>query len=57
MLKQLFDTETYRKMGSPDLDSTIFIKRGTKKVYGRVALIDFYAHKNKIEIGIEPFKK
>lgn len=31
MIKRLFDTTTYQKMGSPNLTNTIFFKKDGKK--------------------------
>lgn len=56
MIKRLFDTDTYRKMGCPDLNSIIFMKKSGKKRYGKVVLLSFTGHKGKIQIGIDPFK-
>jgi len=60
MLKRYFDSETYAKMGHPDLGQKIYFMRAGKKVWGRVALLHFTSdkgkHKGKIELGLEPFK-
>lgn len=56
MIKRLFDADTYKKIGSPDLNSIIFFKKEGKKRYGKVVLVNYYGFKGKIQIGIEPFK-
>jgi hypothetical protein len=61
MLKRHFDSETYRKMGSPDLGCVIYFMRAGKKIWGSVSLLHFTGekskHKGKIELGLVPFKK
>lgn len=56
MIKRLFDSKTYYKMGSPDLNSIIYFKKDGKKRYGKIVLLSFTGHKGKIQLGIEPFK-
>ncbi len=60
MLKRYFKSETYRKMGSPDLETKIYFMKNNKKIYGKIALIQFTSEKSKhngdILIGLEPFK-
>lgn len=57
MLKRLFDDETYRKIGCPDLGSIIYFKSQGKKRWGKVVLVNYYGKKDKIQLGIEPFKR
>jgi hypothetical protein len=51
-MKAYFDADTWIKMGQPDLNSRIFIKRGKKKYFGRVHTIS-YGTKKGIEIRIQ----
>lgn len=57
MATRIFDTETWRKLGQPDLDSKMYyINKSTgKKVWGFVSAI-YYGHKKGIKITITPFK-
>jgi len=61
MLKRKFDSETYSKMGHPDLGSKIYFMRAGKKVWGKVSLLSFSGFKGAknglILLGLEPFKK
>lgn len=61
MIKRYFDSETYRKIGSPDLGSKMFLPRGGKRIYGKVSLLKFTSekgkHNGKILLGIVPFNK
>ena len=57
MIKRLFSEEIYRKMGYPDLNQTIYFTQSGKKVYGKVALVDFHKKKGYVYLGIVPFKK
>ena len=57
MTKRYFDSETYRKIGSPDLGCKMYIIRAGKKIYGTVQSLHFTGiksrHKGKIEIGLK----
>lgn len=57
MARRIFNSETWQKIGSPDLGSTMFyINQITKKkVYGTVTKVD-YGHKKGIELIIKPLK-
>lgn len=55
-MKRTFNTETWIKIGQPDLGSKIFFKIKGKKIYGKVNFIQF-GYKKGIRIGIEKFKK
>ena len=61
MLKRKFDAETYRRMGNPDLGSTIYFMKSGKKIWGTVSLVSFYGFKGAKNgltlLGLEPFKK
>ena len=57
MLKRLFDSDTYRKLGCPDLNSVMYFTQKGKKVYGKIISVSFHGHKGKIQLGLEPFKK
>lgn len=50
-MRAFFDPETYKKIGSPDINSRIFIKRGSKKYYGNIHTIDYTSRKG-IEVRI-----
>jgi len=58
--KRYFDSETYNKLGQPDLGAKMYFIRNGKKVWGTVSLVHFTGekskHKGKIELGISPFK-
>lgn len=60
MAKRYFDSETYNKLGQPDLGSKMYFIRNGKKVWGVVVSVHFTGekskHKGKIELGIAPFK-
>lgn len=60
MIKRYYDSETYRKIGSPDLGSIIFVIKSGKRIYGKVGLIHFTGekskHKGKIQLGVIPFE-
>ena len=60
MAKRYFDSETYQKLGQPDLGSKMYFMRSGKKVWGSVVSVRFTGekskHKGKIELGIAPFK-
>jgi hypothetical protein len=60
MAKRYFDSETYNKLGQPDLGSKMYIIQNGKKVWGKVVSVHFTGekskHKGKIELGIAPFK-
>lgn len=59
MTKRYYDSETYRKIGSPDLGCKMYIVRAGKKIYGTVQSLNFTGvksrHKGKIEIGLKLF--
>ena len=59
MIKRYFDSETYKKLGQPDLGSKMYFIRNRKKIWGIVVSIRFTGdkskHKGKIEIKIAPF--
>lgn len=60
MLKRYFNSETYRKMGSPDLRDKCYFMRAGKKVHGTIGLIQFTSdkgkHKGDILLGLVPYK-
>jgi hypothetical protein len=60
MAKRYFDSETYNKLGQPDLGSRMYIMQNGNKVWGRVVSVNFTGdkskHKGKIELKIAPFK-
>ena len=60
MAKRYFDSETYQKLGQPDLGSKMYFMRSGKKVWGSVVSVRFTGekskHKGEIELGIAPFK-
>lgn len=58
MAKRYFDTETWRKIGQPDLNSRMFYINGKtgEKVWGQVTSVNFGTSKG-IELVIKPFKK
>jgi hypothetical protein len=58
MATKVFDTETWIKLGKPDLNSKMYyINKSTgKKVWGFVSEID-YGHKKGIKLKIKSFKK
>lgn len=59
MIKRKFDTETYIKMGSPDLGDKIYVIQSGKKIWGIVSLLSFQGFKGArnglVLIGLEPF--
>jgi hypothetical protein len=55
MIKRLFTHEQYDKMGSPDLNHTLYFKKNGEKRHGKVVLLSFTGNKGKIQIGIEPY--
>lgn len=58
MATRIFDSQTWVKIGQPDLGSKMFYidKTTNKKVFGKVTSINF-GHKKGVEIKITPFKK
>lgn len=60
MLKRYFTSETYRKIGSPDIGTKIYFMKNNKKIFGKVSLVQFTSEKSRhngdILIGLEPFK-
>ena len=60
MIKRCYDSQTYQKMGHPDLGSVMFMKCQGIKRWGSVVLVHFTGeksrHKGKIMLGIDPFK-
>jgi hypothetical protein len=61
MIKRKFDSETYIKMGKPDIGSTVYFMKSGEKVWGKISLISFYGFKGAkdglILLGLTPFKK
>lgn len=57
MARRIFDAETWRKIGQPDLNSKMYYIDGQtgKKVWGRVTEIN-YGHKRGVELKIKKFK-
>jgi len=57
MAVRIFDSETWRKIGQPDLGSKMFyINKSTgKRVWGKVESVQF-GHKKGIKLKIKPFK-
>ena len=57
MARRIFDAETWRKIGQPDLNSKMYYIDGQtgKKVWGRVTEIN-YGHKRGVELRIKKFK-
>ena len=59
MTKRYFDSDTYNKIGSPDLGCKMYIIRAGKKIYGTVCFLNFTGikskHKGKIEVGLKLF--
>lgn len=57
MAVRIFNTETWHKIGRPDLGSKMFYINGEtgKKVWGSVTEIN-YGHKKGIRLKIKPFK-
>lgn len=60
MLKRYYDSETYNKMGRPDLGTKCYFMKGGKKIYGIIVLINFTSekgkHNGKILLGLQPYK-
>lgn len=60
MIKRVFDSSTYAKIGHPDLDSKIYFMRKGKKIWGSVVMVSYFGFKGakdgKIMLGIRPFK-
>lgn len=57
MLKRLFTQEVYQKIGCPDLTNKMYFKKGGKKIWGRVVLVDYHKKRGYIQLGLLPFKK
>jgi hypothetical protein len=57
MAVRIFNAETWRKIGQPDLGSKMFYINGVtgKKVWGSVTEVDF-GHKKGVKLKIKPFK-
>ncbi len=56
MPKKIFDTETWKKLGHPDLGSKMYFVEKGKKIWGEVVSIH-YGHKKGVELKIKRFKK
>lgn len=56
MMKRFFTEELYRKLGCPNLNNIVYFIQSGKRVYGKVALIDFHKKKGYVYLGIVPFK-
>lgn len=58
MAVRIYDANTWRKIGQPDLGSKMFyINRKTnKKIWGEVTSIQ-HGHKKGIKLTIKPFKR
>jgi membrane protease subunit (stomatin/prohibitin family) len=58
MATRIFDAETWRKLGQPDLNSKMYyINKSTgKKVWGTVIAVN-YGHKRGVQLRIKPFNK
>lgn len=56
MIKRLFDSETYQKIGCPDLTHKIYFNRDGKKIWGKVVSLKHTGFSGKIQIGIQPLK-
>jgi len=58
MAVRIFDSETWSKIGQPDLGSKMFYinKSTNKKVWGSVTEVNF-GHKKGIKLKIKPFKQ
>lgn len=52
-MKTVFDANTWKKIGQPDIGCKMFLKRGKKKIWGIVESIN-YGHKKGVEISISP---
>lgn len=59
--KEKFDSETYNKMGHPDLGCKMYMMKAGKKVWGTVSLLSFCgfrgAKKGLVLLGLEPYKR
>jgi len=55
MAVRIFDSETWRKIGQPDLGSKMFYIKNGKKVWGSVTEVQF-GHKKGVKLKIKPFK-
>ena len=55
-MKKIFDTNTWVKLGQPDLNSKMYFVRDKKKVWGIVTQIH-YGHRKGVMLKITPFKK
>ncbi len=56
MAKRIFDSETWRKIGQPDLGSKMYFIENGKKVWGEVISVN-YGHKKGIELKIKRFNQ
>lgn len=60
MIKRKFDSETYAKLGHPDLGHKMYMMQAGKKIWGRVSFLSFCGFKGArnglVLLGIEPFK-
>lgn len=54
-MTRVFDANTWKKIGQPDIGSKMFFKQGDKKIWGIVDAIN-YGHKKGVAISIRPFK-
>ena len=55
MARRVFDSETWIKIGQPDLNSKLFFKdKNGNKIWGVVTMIN-YSHKKGVELNIQPF--
>jgi hypothetical protein len=54
MARRVFDTNTWIKLGKPDLNSKMYFMKNNKKVWGTVISIN-YNHKKGVELKIKPF--
>ena len=61
MIKRKFDSETYAKMGRPDLGCKMYMMKSGKKVWGTVSMLSFCGFKGArngmVLLGLDPFKK
>ena len=59
MIKRTFDSNTYVKLGHPDLGHKMYFNVSGKKRWGTVALLSFCgfkgASKGRVLLGIQPF--
>lgn len=58
MAIRVFNSETWRKIGQPDVGSKMFYinQKTGKKVYGTVVMVNF-GHKKGVQLKIKPNKK